>query len=69
MRVTRPIIVEFQPPDNFTIRAIYGEKELEKHVAVSYAAFESEKPYDQYINRYLNFMSSPVYDLKGIWSL
>lgn len=52
----------FNLPDNFKIRAIYGEKELEKHVAVSYAAFESEKPYDQYINRYLNFMRSPVYD-------
>lgn len=49
-------------PQGYEIRGNHGEKELEKRAVVSYAAFESEKPFEQYKNRYLNFMHSSVYE-------
>ncbi|MBN1535869.1 MAG: GNAT family N-acetyltransferase [Anaerolineales bacterium] len=48
-------------PEGCTIRAISGEEEADKHAAASYAAFESEKPFEQYVKRYRSFMRSPVY--------
>lgn len=45
----------------FRLRNLSGEAEVNQRAAVSYATFGSQMPFDQYRQRYLNFMRSPVY--------
>lgn len=50
-----------EPVPGIRLRHVAGEADLLPRAAVSYATFESQLPFDGYCQRYLNFMSSPVY--------
>ncbi len=46
----------------FTVRACKGEPEVVARARAQYGAFGSSAPFEQYIERFRNFMQSPVYD-------
>jgi len=48
-------------PAGFQVRPVVGESEVRLRAEVSYAAFESLKPFEDYQQRMLRFMRSPVY--------
>lgn len=48
-------------PEGFHVRPVAGENEVRLRAEVSYAAFGSEKPFEDYLQRMLRFMRSPVY--------
>jgi ribosomal protein S18 acetylase RimI-like enzyme len=48
-------------PHGYQVRNVSGESEVELRAAASYAAFQSEKPWESYVRRYRKFMHSPVY--------
>lgn len=50
-----------QLPEGFQVRPVNGENEVRLRAEVSYAAFGSEKPFEDYQQRMLRFMRSPVY--------
>lgn len=49
-------------PEDVTVRCVAGEEEAGARSSAQYGAFESEAPFEKYVQRYLNFMRSPVYD-------
>lgn len=49
-------------PHGWTVRAVRGENEANTRRAASHAAFESKMPEAMHLQRYLDFMRSPVYD-------
>lgn len=48
-------------PEGFQVRPVAGEGDAVPRARASYAAFHSDLPFDVYLDRYLNFMRSPVY--------
>jgi ribosomal protein S18 acetylase RimI-like enzyme len=48
-------------PQGYAVRNVRGEVEADQRAAASYAAFQSDKPWDSYVKRYHRFMQSPVY--------
>lgn len=52
-----------QPPRGFHLRHVAGDHEVERRARVSFATFQSTKPFDQYLAGYLRFMHSPAYAL------
>jgi ribosomal protein S18 acetylase RimI-like enzyme len=48
-------------PAGFQARGVAGEAEAEARAAAQYAAFDSTKTFEHYIQRYVRFMRSPVY--------
>jgi ribosomal protein S18 acetylase RimI-like enzyme len=55
------IIAESRLPQDYYLRHVVGEHEVEQRARVSYAAFESGKPFEQYLAGTLRFMRSSVY--------
>lgn len=53
---------EVELPDGWTVRALRGEAEANTRRASSHASFESKMPEAMHLQRYLDFMRSPVYD-------
>jgi ribosomal protein S18 acetylase RimI-like enzyme len=53
---------EIPLPDNFRIRSLQGESEVQLRAAASHAAFGSARPFETYWPRYQRFMHSPVYN-------
>jgi len=51
-------------PEGVWVRTVAGEHEAVLRATAQYGAFESEAPFDRYLQRYMNFMHSPVYDLE-----
>ena len=49
-------------PDGYEARGCRGVEEVELRAAAQHAAFESSMAFDQYVERFLRFMRSPVYD-------
>jgi mycothiol synthase len=54
-------ISEITLPPELHLRHVLGEQDLIPRAAVSYAAFGWSAPFEQYVQRYRNFMRSPVY--------
>jgi mycothiol synthase len=48
--------------DGAAVRGVTGEPEVAARAAAQYGAFESDAPFEKYVQRYQNFMRSPVYD-------
>lgn len=48
--------------DGFIVRSSRGEIEAEGRAAAQYGAFESSAAFDAYVERFRNFMRSPVYN-------
>lgn len=53
---------EVELPPGWTVRAVRGENEANTRRAASHAAFESKMPEAMHLQRYLDFMRSPVYE-------
>jgi mycothiol synthase len=49
-------------PDGFTVRSCKGEPEVEIRSKAQYSSFDSSAPFDCYLERFTNFMRSPVYN-------
>lgn len=49
-------------PQDFVIRPVRGEVEIQRRAAASYDAFGSRRHFDEYWPRYQRFMASPVYN-------
>lgn len=49
------------PPDGWTLRSVRGEDEANERRRASHAAFESTMPEAMHLQRYLDFMRSPIY--------
>lgn len=52
---------EVHLPDGFQVRPVAGGNEARARAEVSYAAFGSNKPFEDYLARMQRFMRSPVY--------
>jgi ribosomal protein S18 acetylase RimI-like enzyme len=55
-------LLEPEPPPGYTVRGMAGEHEAVSRARASRAAFQSDKPWEDYLERYLRFTRSPVYD-------
>lgn len=53
---------EVELPEGWTVRPVRGEVEANSRRAASHAAFESRMPEAMHLQRYLDFMRSPVYE-------
>jgi mycothiol synthase len=51
-----------QLPEGFQVRSSKGEAEVVARAKAQYGAFESKARFEQYVERFTNFMRSPVYD-------
>jgi GNAT superfamily N-acetyltransferase len=51
-----------QLPEGFVIRSCKGEPEVAARAKAQYGAFESKAKFERYVQRFTNFMRSPVYD-------
>ena len=51
-----------KPNGEFTVRACKGELEVDDRARAQYSAFGSSAPFERYLERFRNFMRSPVYD-------
>jgi ribosomal protein S18 acetylase RimI-like enzyme len=51
-----------QLPEGFVIRGCQGEPEVAARAKAQYGAFESKAKFELYVERFTNFMRSPVYD-------
>ncbi len=49
-------------PDGFVLRNCMGEPEVAARAKAQYGAFDSSAPFERYLERFLTFMRSPVYD-------
>jgi ribosomal protein S18 acetylase RimI-like enzyme len=49
-------------PEAWSVRPVLGEAEAAARAAAQYGAYDSQAPFEKYLQRYLNFMRSPVYD-------
>jgi len=49
-------------PEGFEVRPMTGEQDAPARAAAQYGAYESEAPFEKYLQRYQDFMRSPVYD-------
>jgi ribosomal protein S18 acetylase RimI-like enzyme len=57
-------IPSLQLPEGFVIRGCEGEPEVAARAKAQYGAFGAKAKFEQYIERFTNFMRSPVYDPK-----
>ena len=67
VHMARPLdkpIPEAILPDGYQARGCRGVGEVELRAAAQHAAFESSMAFDRYLERFLRFMGSPVYDLE-----
>lgn len=48
--------------DGFVVRGCRGEPEVSARARAQYSAFKSSAPFGRYLERFTNFMRSPVYD-------
>jgi mycothiol synthase len=55
------MVVAPELPRGYRVRHVNDENEVELRSRVSYAAFETSKPFEYYKAGYLDFMRSPVY--------
>ncbi len=55
-------IPSLQLPEGFVIRGCQGEPEVAARAKAQYGAFESKAKFERYVQRFTNFMRSPVYD-------
>ena len=51
-----------QLPEGFQVRSCRGEAEVVARAKAQYGAFESKARFEHYVQRFTNFMRSPVYD-------
>jgi GNAT superfamily N-acetyltransferase len=51
-----------QLPEGFLVRGCKGEPEVAARARAQYGAFESKATFERYVERFSNFMRSPVYD-------
>lgn len=51
-----------QLPEGFLVRGCKGELEVSARATAQYGAFESKAKIEHYVERFTNFMRSPVYD-------
>jgi mycothiol synthase len=49
-------------PEGIEVRPMTGEQDAPARAAAQYAAFDSKIPFERYLQRFLEFMRSPVYD-------
>jgi len=49
-------------PKGFDVRSMMGEQDVLARASVQYAGYASEAPFEKYLQRYLDFMRSSVYD-------
>ena len=49
-------------PPGYTVRAMEGDNKAPSRARASYVAFQSKKDWAPYLQNYLNFSHSPVYD-------
>ena len=49
-------------PPGYTVRGMGGDHEASSRARASYGAFQSMKEWEPYLQNYLNFSHSPVYD-------
>src|SRR4030042_2612488 len=50
-----------QVPRDFMVRSCKGEPEVDARARAQYGAFGSSAPFERYLERFRNFMRSPVY--------
>jgi ribosomal protein S18 acetylase RimI-like enzyme len=50
-------------PTGYEIRTVAGEYEAEERARASHEAFESPRPFDDYLQNYTEFMRSPAYEV------
>jgi mycothiol synthase len=55
-------IPSLQLPTGFQVRNCMGESEVESRAKAQYGAFGSKARFERYVQRFTNFMRSPVYD-------
>jgi len=55
-------IPSLQLPVGFMVRSCKGELEVVARAKAQYGAFESKAKFEHYVDRFTNFMRSPVYD-------
>jgi GNAT superfamily N-acetyltransferase len=53
---------EPNPPAGYAVRGMAGEHEAASRARASRAAFQSEIPWEAYLERYVRFTRAPVYD-------
>jgi mycothiol synthase len=51
-----------QAPSEFVVRGCMGEAELVARASSQYGAFNSSAQFERYVERFANFIRSPVYD-------
>jgi ribosomal protein S18 acetylase RimI-like enzyme len=51
-----------QIANGFTIRSCMGEAEVAERARAQYGSFDSTAPFERYVERFANFMRSPVYN-------
>jgi ribosomal protein S18 acetylase RimI-like enzyme len=51
-----------QVPAGYLVRSCMGEKEVAARARTQYRTFNSSAPFERYVERFSNFMRSPVYD-------
>ena len=61
-RTLEGTIPESPLSEGVIVRPVAGTAEVMARAAAQYAAFESKIPFERYVQRFLEFMRSPVYD-------
>jgi mycothiol synthase len=51
-----------QLAEEFVVRGCMGEPEVAARAKAQYGAFDSKAPFERYLERFTNFMRSPVYN-------
>lgn len=65
--MTRPLdapISVSELPEGWSVRPVLGETEASARAAAQYGAYDSQASFEKYLQRYLGFMRSPVYDVE-----
>jgi mycothiol synthase len=61
-RTLKDPIPEPSVPEGIIVRPIVGTWEVEARAAAQYGAFDSKIPFERYVQRFLEFMQSPIYN-------
>lgn len=61
-RILEDPIPEPPVPEGVIVRPVAGTAEVAARATAQYGAFESKIPFERYVQRFLGFMRSPVYD-------
>jgi mycothiol synthase len=65
VHMVRPLdgpLPDIDLPDGYRARGCRGAEEVELRAAAQHGAFESSMAFDKYVERFLRFMRSPVYE-------